>query len=401
MDSATTQIIDPYGDLLVLLPTAKTKLQISSKVLSTASPVFRSMFSPRFREGAALASATKLTEIEFPDDSPQALGIIFDVLHFRHDCVSDDYSHDVLYNIALVADKYDLTRALGPWKEVWLKRGAGDGGRGLFVMYVFGDMEGFREGCRKAVIQSRGEEYDEYCESGDEDGEGDEGGGGEGEGGGGKGEGEGGGGKGEGEGGGGKGEGEGEEKGENGWACDALPVQIVELLYGSRMVIIQSLLSVTAHFRDLYQSPTVKCKTFKSSGLFSTPSSQVLTCDVAILGSLIRHEVDIGIFPTPSMPYRGISVEELAVMMKGLRCFVDFAAGHGECTITGQVIKMVDEVLASVDRLDVWDSAGGADAVEGRRRGRDSRFMLADKEGVGGSLAVKRNIEPPWSKFRR
>ena len=45
--------------------------------------------------------------------------------------MSASVSYDVLYEIALVADKYNLVRALGPWKEVWLKRGAGDDGRGL------------------------------------------------------------------------------------------------------------------------------------------------------------------------------------------------------------------------------------------------------------------------------
>jgi len=36
------------------------------------------------------------------------------------------------------------------------EEGAGDGGRGLFVLYVFGDREGFREGCRRAIMQDRG-----------------------------------------------------------------------------------------------------------------------------------------------------------------------------------------------------------------------------------------------------
>ncbi|PWW77323.1 hypothetical protein C7212DRAFT_185705, partial [Tuber magnatum] len=129
--------MDSYGDVLAILPTTSAKLRISSKVLSTASPVFRSMFSPRFREGAALASATGLTEIEFPDDSPQALETIFNVLHFRHDCVGEGFDHDALYKIALVVDKYDLAKALGPWKEVWLRGGAGGGGKRLFAMYAF------------------------------------------------------------------------------------------------------------------------------------------------------------------------------------------------------------------------------------------------------------------------
>jgi len=201
MDS--TRAIDPNGDLLAILPTTTIKLQVSSKILSTASPVFRSMFSPRFREGAALASGTALIEIEFPDEPPQALEAVFNVLHFRHDCVSANVSYDTLYEIALVVDKYDLARALGPWKEVWLRRGAGDGGKGLFVMYVFGDKEGFREGCRKAILQDLGYGSGDDCDDDGNDNEGEEG----------------------------KGEEGRRGARENGWNCDALPEKVVGMIY--------------------------------------------------------------------------------------------------------------------------------------------------------------------------
>jgi len=75
------------------------------------------MFSPRFREGTALDSGTKLIEIEFPDEPPQALEAVFNVLHFWHDRMSANVSYDVLYEIALVVDKYDLAKVLGHWRR--------------------------------------------------------------------------------------------------------------------------------------------------------------------------------------------------------------------------------------------------------------------------------------------
>ncbi|CAZ86171.1 unnamed protein product [Tuber melanosporum] len=304
MDS-TTKAIDPYGDVIVLLPTATatTKLRVSSKILSTASLVFRSMFSRRYREGAALASTTALVEIEFPDDPPQALEAVFNVLHFRHDCVSADVSHDVLYEIALVADKYDLVVALGPWKE-----------------------EGFREGCRRAVMQDLG------C---GDDGDGENDGG------------------------------KGEKGGENVWDYDVLPEKLVGLISAYRISTIKSLLSVTAQFRSLYQGPGMKCKLTRPSTAFLS-NEKALICDAAILGSLIRHEAAIGIFPVPSPPYNGISVESLALSMKKLLCFVDITMGHGSCTISGQVVKMVNEVLAGVGTSDIWDSARNTDGERGQ-----------------------------------
>lgn len=122
------------------------------------------MFSPRFREGASLNSDSP-TQIELPDDPPSAIETICNILHFRHDLVHADLGFDALVNIALVADKYDLSNALGPWREVWLRRlpvmsmgvdgrpeRDGREGREIFVRYVFGDKEGFEVTTRTAIL---------------------------------------------------------------------------------------------------------------------------------------------------------------------------------------------------------------------------------------------------------
>lgn len=127
---------------------------------------------------------------------------------------------------------------------------------------------------------------------------------------------------------------------------------ILELISGTRISTIRSLLSVSEYFRNLYQSPDIKCKVRVGTSLWHT-SSQPSTCDAAILGSLIRHDASIGIFPVPPPPYKGISVERLALAMQGLQCFVDFDAGHGGCMVVGEVVKKVDEVLTSVDLLNI------------------------------------------------
>ena len=82
----------------------------------------------------------------------------------------------------------------------------------------------------------------------------------------------------------------------------------------------------------------------------------ITTCDAKILGSLVLHHRAIGILPVPQSPYKGISVEKLALEMKALRCVVDRGKGHGECSIVGPVARLVDEVLARLDMpmLDIW-----------------------------------------------
>lgn len=51
-------VIDPDGDVLLLVgkKTAKASLQVSSKVLSVTSTVFKAMFSRNLKEGNGLAA---------------------------------------------------------------------------------------------------------------------------------------------------------------------------------------------------------------------------------------------------------------------------------------------------------------------------------------------------------
>ena len=49
-------------------------------------------------------------------------------------------------------------------------------------------------------------------------------------------------------------------------------------------------------------------------------------------------------------------MENLAQAMKELPSAVDRSNGHDECSIVGSVVRLVDDVLARLDRLDIGDS---------------------------------------------
>jgi hypothetical protein len=52
-----TKVVDPDGDLLLFVGTdQKLNMLVSSKTLSLASPVFKAMFSQKFKEGKELAT---------------------------------------------------------------------------------------------------------------------------------------------------------------------------------------------------------------------------------------------------------------------------------------------------------------------------------------------------------
>lgn len=155
------------------------------------------------------------------------------------------------------------------------------------------------------------------------------------------------------------------------------PRDSAESITSKRLETIEKLLDMAEHYRLMYQSPGIKCKVRPpTSYLRGGSSTQSLTCDAAILGSLIRHYSSLGIFPTPQRPYRGLSVGELAKGLKELRCFVDFDAGHGVCLVVGQVVRRTEEVLGSIRGLDVGEYRKGAgnhcDSSGGKAGGKGS-----------------------------
>ncbi|QDS75676.1 hypothetical protein FKW77_007578 [Venturia effusa] len=103
--------IDPDGDVLLVVGSDESQmsLQVSSKVLSVASKVFKTMFFGRFKEAVELANSSTPYEIELPDDDPTAMSVLCAILH--HAEFTLPISIKMLIQFAVVADKYDTLRA--------------------------------------------------------------------------------------------------------------------------------------------------------------------------------------------------------------------------------------------------------------------------------------------------
>ena len=118
---------DPAGDLVLKLgPSTKTTLiRVHSKVLSLASPVFAAMMNPRFAEGQALEDnkgrVDSTTTIDLPDDDPEAMSLICRILHFKEEAARRiHYPVLLVRSLAEICEKYDMSRALGPWSHIWM-----------------------------------------------------------------------------------------------------------------------------------------------------------------------------------------------------------------------------------------------------------------------------------------
>lgn len=117
--------LDPNGDAILMVIDEshkdKKKLLVSSNVLRLASPVFKALFSRSFSEGDRITTCTR-PEITLKDDHPDSMRILLGAFHFKRLAKVDA---KMLAKIAILSDKYNCRRALGPWVEVWFERNMG------------------------------------------------------------------------------------------------------------------------------------------------------------------------------------------------------------------------------------------------------------------------------------
>lgn len=100
----------PSGDVVPAL-SDHSRLRVHSVVLKLASPVFKAMFGPHFSEGQNLSEANP-KEVPLPDDPPEAMIIICEILHY-HNRSEPAPRGELPRVIVTLVDKYDLIAATG------------------------------------------------------------------------------------------------------------------------------------------------------------------------------------------------------------------------------------------------------------------------------------------------
>ncbi|KAF3250712.1 hypothetical protein TWF192_005151 [Orbilia oligospora] len=94
---------------------SKDILSVSSSVLR---PIIRALPAPNGILGA-IATVKGLKKL-YIDGDPEALRVIFHILHFDADESCRDVEFNTLCQIAILADKYQWQMALQTWSEIWL-----------------------------------------------------------------------------------------------------------------------------------------------------------------------------------------------------------------------------------------------------------------------------------------
>ena len=93
---------------------------MSSKHLTLASPIFKTILQPKFKEGLQLHSHG-YTELPLPDDNPAALLILLNLIHGQFRKVPRKIDLWMLTELAVLVDKYKLLETAEMLLDYWLQ----------------------------------------------------------------------------------------------------------------------------------------------------------------------------------------------------------------------------------------------------------------------------------------
>jgi hypothetical protein len=161
--AGVTVNIDPDGDAVLEIGSTDVKghLRVSSKVLALASPVFAAMFGPQFLEGSILAQSKAPITVPLPEDNPDAVTLLVNILHLRTNEVPTNPSLKTLEEFAVLCDKYDCSRAIRPWSMLWLQAYESHAGEKdydvlLVIAYALDLPQSFHKISRGIIIKRQG-----------------------------------------------------------------------------------------------------------------------------------------------------------------------------------------------------------------------------------------------------
>ncbi|KAM5354494.1 hypothetical protein ACJ41O_001141 [Fusarium nematophilum] len=151
--------IAPNGDVTFVLDDGAIRVRVHSALMKNASPVFRAMLTPGFKEGNALAEAKgEKIEIRLPGDSGEVFGWMCVALHSQADTTLWVPDVDQILDLAALAEKYDLVAAIQLSFTFWVDKRLPDASVEnlwslLAVSYQFDTAETFQSISRQLILQ--------------------------------------------------------------------------------------------------------------------------------------------------------------------------------------------------------------------------------------------------------
>jgi hypothetical protein len=105
--------------------TNEVHFKVSSKHMMLASPVFKAMLQSNFKEGYEL-QATGHCQISLPDDHAEAFEVLTNLVHLNNSAVPLEVDLELLANLTILVDKYQLQRTTYLIKDLWCATSLGE-----------------------------------------------------------------------------------------------------------------------------------------------------------------------------------------------------------------------------------------------------------------------------------
>ena len=135
-------IFDPSGDLTLVVglrsdtePEFPWRFTVCSATLRRASLVWNKMLYGGWAESKKTTicrGSSNMDQqeddqwtVELPEDDPKALAVVMNIIHGHFDKVpaatGDEMTIELLYDVLVACNKYDLTKIVRPWIKGWME----------------------------------------------------------------------------------------------------------------------------------------------------------------------------------------------------------------------------------------------------------------------------------------
>lgn len=134
---------------------------VHSRAVEITAPAFYRRLNELWRESRRPLRRSRKWIVDLPDDNPAAMCIVLDIMHGRTYFVPRSFdSTEDLFDVCVLAQKYDLVHLLGPWVGIWNapRRLYDDTIDGIWINWVLGDAVRFASMCGTALKSSVVEE---------------------------------------------------------------------------------------------------------------------------------------------------------------------------------------------------------------------------------------------------
>ncbi|KAK0249588.1 hypothetical protein LTR02_001922 [Friedmanniomyces endolithicus] len=116
--------VAPMGTVLMtvseLAGVKSAKLRLSQDMLTIASPIFADMITKAMQAGSTSGDAVLIDAAE--DDEPEALYLLFNILHNRNEKLPSRLTAEALCKLARMVEKYKCATSIGRGTTMWFDR---------------------------------------------------------------------------------------------------------------------------------------------------------------------------------------------------------------------------------------------------------------------------------------